>query len=248
MPAVRGKLSGFALNVPVGEGSLLDLTVAYRDAAPAADSVNDLFAAAAAADPRRIAVTADPIVSSDVHGCTQSILVDMQGTLRSGGRLVKVLGWHESLGPRPQHPRSGPAIRWTRLGCGGFGVGRAIMRVAINGFGRIGRAVFRIAEQRSGIEVVAINDLFDHDMLALLAHLRHRDGALRRRCRNHGRRTGDAARTRPHGERGRSVAPALGRTGSGCGGGVHRRLPQARADRETPRCRGQTGVADGAGG
>ena len=42
------------------------------------------------------------------------------------------------------------------------------MRVAINGFGRIGRAVFRIAEQRSGIEVVAINDLFDHDMLAYL--------------------------------------------------------------------------------
>ena len=42
------------------------------------------------------------------------------------------------------------------------------MRVAINGFGRIGRAVFRIAEQQSGIEVVAINDLFDHDMLAYL--------------------------------------------------------------------------------
>ena len=102
LPAVRGKLSGFALNVPVGEGSLLDLTVAYRDQAPAADAVNDLFAAAAVADPRRIAVTADPIVSSDVHGRTQSILVDMQGTLRSGGRLVKVLGWHESLG----HARS----------------------------------------------------------------------------------------------------------------------------------------------
>lgn len=102
LPAVRGKLSGFALNVPVGEGSLLDLTVAYREQAPAPDAVNDLFATAAAADPRRIAVTADPIVSSDVHGCTQSILVDMQGTLRSGGRLVKVLGWHESLG----HARS----------------------------------------------------------------------------------------------------------------------------------------------
>lgn len=102
LPAVRGKLSGFALNVPVGEGSLLDLTVAYQDAAPAPESVNDLFSAAATADPQRIAVTNDPIVSSDVHGRTQSILVDLQGTLRSGERLVKVLGWHESLG----HARS----------------------------------------------------------------------------------------------------------------------------------------------
>lgn len=42
------------------------------------------------------------------------------------------------------------------------------MRVAINGFGRIGRAVFRIAETRSDIEVVAINDLFEPDALRYL--------------------------------------------------------------------------------
>ncbi len=42
------------------------------------------------------------------------------------------------------------------------------MRVAINGFGRIGRAVFRIAEATDDIEIVAINDLFDHDALAYL--------------------------------------------------------------------------------
>ena len=42
------------------------------------------------------------------------------------------------------------------------------IRVAINGFGRIGRAVFRIIAERpdSGIEVVAINDLTDNKMLA----------------------------------------------------------------------------------
>ena len=40
------------------------------------------------------------------------------------------------------------------------------MRVAINGFGRIGRAVFRIAEMSDDIDIVAINDLFDHDALA----------------------------------------------------------------------------------
>lgn len=42
-------------------------------------------------------------------------------------------------------------------------------RVAINGFGRIGRAVFRIIEERGGdTQVVAINDLSDDDVLAYL--------------------------------------------------------------------------------
>jgi glyceraldehyde 3-phosphate dehydrogenase len=41
-------------------------------------------------------------------------------------------------------------------------------RVAINGFGRIGRNAFKIAFARSDIEVVAINDLTDTDTLAYL--------------------------------------------------------------------------------
>ncbi|WP_119307143.1 type I glyceraldehyde-3-phosphate dehydrogenase [Cohaesibacter haloalkalitolerans] len=42
------------------------------------------------------------------------------------------------------------------------------IRVGINGFGRIGRLVFRIAQQRSDIEVVAINDLIDVDYMAYM--------------------------------------------------------------------------------
>jgi glyceraldehyde 3-phosphate dehydrogenase len=42
------------------------------------------------------------------------------------------------------------------------------MRVAINGFGRIGRSVFRILNQRKDIDVVAINDLYDDKVLAYL--------------------------------------------------------------------------------
>ena len=42
------------------------------------------------------------------------------------------------------------------------------MRVAINGFGRIGRSVFRILEEVDGIDVVAVNDLFDHGALRYL--------------------------------------------------------------------------------
>jgi glyceraldehyde 3-phosphate dehydrogenase len=48
---------------------------------------------------------------------------------------------------------------------GGFKMG---LKVGINGFGRIGRNVFRVLSEESGIEVVAINDLTD---AATLAHL-----------------------------------------------------------------------------
>lgn len=45
------------------------------------------------------------------------------------------------------------------------------IRVAINGFGRIGRIAFRIAHDRTDLEVVAVNDLTDTKTLAyLLAH------------------------------------------------------------------------------
>lgn len=42
------------------------------------------------------------------------------------------------------------------------------MKIAINGFGRIGRSVFRILEGRDDIEMVAINDVFDFDALRYL--------------------------------------------------------------------------------
>lgn len=43
-----------------------------------------------------------------------------------------------------------------------------MIKIGINGFGRIGRLVFRIATSRDDMEVVAINDLVDPDYLAYL--------------------------------------------------------------------------------
>ncbi len=42
------------------------------------------------------------------------------------------------------------------------------IRVGINGFGRIGRSVFRILADRPDVEVVAINDLYENEQLAYL--------------------------------------------------------------------------------
>ena len=41
-------------------------------------------------------------------------------------------------------------------------------RIAINGFGRIGRAVFRMVSMKDDIEVVAINDITPNETLAYL--------------------------------------------------------------------------------
>ncbi len=46
-----------------------------------------------------------------------------------------------------------------------------MMKIAINGFGRIGRTVFRLLQERKDIEVVAVNDITDNESLAYL--LRH---------------------------------------------------------------------------
>lgn len=43
-----------------------------------------------------------------------------------------------------------------------------MIKIGINGFGRIGRLVFRAATQRDDIEVVGINDLIDVDYIAYL--------------------------------------------------------------------------------
>ena len=51
------------------------------------------------------------------------------------------------------------------------------MKVAINGFGRIGRAVYRILHEHEGVEVVAINDLFDP---AALVHMFKYDSVMGR--------------------------------------------------------------------
>jgi len=42
------------------------------------------------------------------------------------------------------------------------------VRVGINGFGRIGRSVFRILSDHPNVEVAVVNDLFDNEHLAYL--------------------------------------------------------------------------------
>jgi len=98
LPKFAGKLSGYALNVPVQRGSLLDVNCVMRDAGVTVEQVNETMRAAARDHPRLVGVSDDPIVSSDIIGCRQSLLFDSQATLKAGKKIVKVLAWYESLG------------------------------------------------------------------------------------------------------------------------------------------------------
>jgi len=98
LPRLAGRLSGYALNVPVQKGSMLDLNVVFENPDVGPADINAAIDDAAVRMPRLVGVARDPIVSSDVIGCRQSVLYDQPGTIKAGKRLVKLLGWYESRG------------------------------------------------------------------------------------------------------------------------------------------------------
>lgn len=97
LPRFAGKLNGHALNVPVQRGSMLDLNLVFDDGVTVA-GVNDVMRELAGAYPEVVAVADDPIVSSDVIGCTQSVLFDSVATMKAGERIIKVLAWYDATG------------------------------------------------------------------------------------------------------------------------------------------------------
>ncbi len=98
LPQFKGRLSGYALNVPVQKGSMLDLSVVLKNADHGVDDVNNAMEAAADRSPELLEVARDPIVSSDVIGNRHSVLYDLLGTMKAGSNIVKTLAWYESLG------------------------------------------------------------------------------------------------------------------------------------------------------
>lgn len=98
LPDFAGKVLTSALNVPIHEGCLLDVSLAMQDSGVTAEAINQAMRRAAAEHPGIIAVVEDPIVSSDVIGNTHSLLFDTVGSLKAGDSLIKTLSWYETLG------------------------------------------------------------------------------------------------------------------------------------------------------
>ncbi len=96
LPDLDGKLSGYALRVPVLTGSITDLVVEV--ARPTTkDEVNAAFRRAAEESRLRgyLTYTEDPIVSSDIVADPASCIFDAQLT-SVVGRHVRVNGWYDN--------------------------------------------------------------------------------------------------------------------------------------------------------
>jgi len=99
LKTLKGKLDGFALRVPVPDGSITDLTVeVQKETTPA--EINQIFKEAAAGPLKGVLeFTTDPIVSSDIVGNPHSCIFDSLSTMvqpGGKGKMVKVLGWYDN--------------------------------------------------------------------------------------------------------------------------------------------------------
>jgi len=96
LPALKGKLDGFAVRVPTPNVSLVDLTVRCEKPVTK-ESINDAFKKAAGNRSYMgvLAVSDEPLVSIDYNGNAHSATVDLLSTMVVGD-LAKVVGWYDN--------------------------------------------------------------------------------------------------------------------------------------------------------
>jgi len=95
IPTLQGKLSGSALRVPVGDGSLIDVSLLLKKKTTV-EEINQTFKANIT---DTLIYTEDPIVSSDVIGCSAGALVDglLTEVVDSNKKqLVKIVAWYDN--------------------------------------------------------------------------------------------------------------------------------------------------------
>ncbi|MES4908351.1 MULTISPECIES: type I glyceraldehyde-3-phosphate dehydrogenase [unclassified Streptomyces] len=96
LPALAGKLDGYAMRVPIPTGSATDLSVTLGREVTA-EEINGLFAKAAEGPLAGVlSYTEDPIVSSDIVTDPASCIFDAGLTKVIGGRHAKVVGWYDN--------------------------------------------------------------------------------------------------------------------------------------------------------
>ena len=96
MPQFNNKLTGMAINVPVANGSCVDLTTEMEEM-PSIEAVNAAFKSASENGLRNIiGYTEDPIVSSDAIGSGNTMVFDSQATMIASGKLLKTISWFDN--------------------------------------------------------------------------------------------------------------------------------------------------------
>ena len=98
IPALKGRMNGFALRVPTPCGSITDLSFTTKQEVTAED-LNKAFKEAAEGKMRGIMeYCTEPIVSTDIIGNPHSAVIDSLLTMVVGGKgnFAKILSWYDN--------------------------------------------------------------------------------------------------------------------------------------------------------
>ena len=97
LPKFESTFDGMALRVPVIAGSVADVTLVTKKDTSTKE-INSILEKAASTKrwKKILAVTTDPIVSSDIIGQPYGAIIDLSFTKVVDGTLVKVLSWYDN--------------------------------------------------------------------------------------------------------------------------------------------------------
>ncbi len=95
IPELKGKFDGLAIRVPVPVGSISDFTF-LLEKSTSVEEVNSTLIEASKKLQRIMAVSNEPLVSTDIIGRSESSIIDLSLTQVVDGDMVKVFAWYDN--------------------------------------------------------------------------------------------------------------------------------------------------------
>ena len=96
MPQFKGKIDGIAFNVPVPNGSCVDLTTELKNMPTVEEANKSIKEYSLKTMQGIVGYTSDPIVSSDVIGREETMVYDEKATMITKDSLLKTLCWYDN--------------------------------------------------------------------------------------------------------------------------------------------------------
>lgn len=96
LPALKGRLDGTAIRVPVPDGSVVDLVVRLGRETTAEEVNRSMRSAAEGPMARVLQYSEEPLVSSDIIGNPHSSIFDAPSTMMVGPRELRCLAWYDN--------------------------------------------------------------------------------------------------------------------------------------------------------
>lgn len=96
LPQVKGKLTGMAFRVPVGDVSVVDLTVKLTKSTTYDTIAQTMKEASETSMKGILGYTEDPVVSSDFIGCKYSSIFDKEAGIALNDQFFKLIAWYDN--------------------------------------------------------------------------------------------------------------------------------------------------------